>query len=128
MIVAATICDLIGYKPIALIFALLSHFFLDAMPHYGFGLTGNIILFIPTCFFLIYISWRKCNYYVLLSAFIGILPDVNRFLGLSKTLNKIHMLYHFRSHNMPIELFIIELIFTLSLVGLLLYEEELLPD
>ena len=42
MIVAVTICDLIGYTPIALIFAFLSHFFLDAMQHYDLRLFVKI--------------------------------------------------------------------------------------
>lgn len=80
--------------PIVLVMALGSHFLLDAIPHYEQSTKSNYIQGAITFTFLFILALYTQNYYLLVAAFLGALPDLNWILGLSKSLNKFHRFMH----------------------------------
>ncbi len=82
--------------PWLLLLAFLSHFALDAVPHYEFSLLLNYAFGCLALFLLAIWSIVKRDYYFLAAGFLGILPDANWILGISPFLMKVHSFMHFQ--------------------------------
>jgi hypothetical protein len=82
--------------PWLLLLAFSSHFALDAVPHYEFGLFLNYAVSGFALTLLALWSIVKRDYCFLAAGFLGILPDVNWLLGTSPFLMKVHSFMHFQ--------------------------------
>jgi len=123
MFVAATVYSFAKNKPVGLALAFGSHFLLDAIPHYELSLTLNYLFAIATGFFLCFAAWRRRDGFILLAAFLGVLPDINRIFGLSQGLNKVHNFFHFKGLRVSVEFFLSEVI--ISFVAGLLFLKKI---
>ncbi len=81
-------------KPIVLAMAFGSHFLLDAIPHYELSTLLNYILGAITFSFLVILAFYTQNYYLLVAAFLGALPDLNWILGWNQSLGQFHSFMH----------------------------------
>lgn len=111
MIVGATVSKRVSYKIEGYLLAFLSHFFLDAIPHYELSVWINYVLALLAGIFLIMLAWHRRDKRILIAAFLGAFPDINWILTWSASLDRVHSMFHSSLKPPPIflgiELFII---------------------
>lgn len=98
-----------GNKLLGPVFALGSHFFLDAIPHFD-NSAWNFPLGFLAILFLLIATRRTGDPFILISALFGMLPDANHLFSASKTLLDMHQLAHFKkTFEIPISILYIEI-------------------
>ena len=95
MLVATAIYKFTPFgKPVGLAMALVSHFVLDAIPHYELTKKANYFLGIIGGLFLLIIALQHKDASLLIATFLGALPDLNTLLFKNRLLNSIHSRIH----------------------------------
>lgn len=89
-------------KPIALALAFGSHFILDSIPHYELDLMWNIVPAMLAAAFVVIAACRKKDFFILIAAFLGAFPDINRITGFNQTIDQLHSYSHFRRRGQEI--------------------------
>jgi hypothetical protein len=84
-----------GNRLLSPVFALGSHFVLDAIPHFD-NSAWNFPLGLLAILFLLLMTKRTEDPFILISALFGILPDANHIVVCSETLLDLHQLAHFK--------------------------------
>lgn len=91
------------------VFAVGSHFILDAIPHFD-SPAWNFPTGFLAVLFLLLTAKKKGDPFFLLSALFGMLPDANHLFCFSKSMLKLHQLAHFKkSFEIPISYLYIEI-------------------
>ena len=97
MLVAGTIYKFVPLdKPAVLALALVSHFVLDAIPHYDLTKKANYILGIVVGFFVLITALNDKDAFLLIAAFLGALPDLNTLFLKIRAVQRIHNGIHFK--------------------------------
>ncbi|MGB4505315.1 MAG: hypothetical protein WBI44_10560 [Syntrophaceticus sp.] len=96
-------------KLLSPLFAFGSHFILDAIPHFD-NSAWNFPLGFLAILFLLLVTKRTEDPFILVSAVFGILPDANHITVFSKTILELHKLAHFKkTFEIPIDFLYIEM-------------------
>ncbi|HHV34803.1 MAG TPA: hypothetical protein GXX59_04395 [Syntrophomonadaceae bacterium] len=92
-----------GNKLLSPVFALGSHFLLDAIPHFD-NSAWNFPLGFLAILFLLLTTKRTGDPFILISALFGILPDVNHIVIFNETMLDLHQVAHFKkTFEIPID-------------------------
>ncbi|WP_262682061.1 hypothetical protein [Paenibacillus baimaensis] len=102
--------------PVILALSLCSHFALDAVPHFELQMLSNVLIGSLIILFLLYIAWRDKDVFVLVSAFLGALPDVMWVLKISHEFDEMHSFLHSTVTHAPPYSIILELLALASIV------------
>jgi hypothetical protein len=103
-----------GNKILAPVVAIGSHFILDAIPHFD-NMAWNIPMGFLAILFILYITWRQRDIFIVINAFFGFLPDANCYFRWSEIMFEIHKLSHFtKTGDIPIHLLYIEIYTSLA--------------
>jgi len=81
-------------KPVGLALAFVSHFVLDAIPHYELTKKANYILGIIGGLYLLITALLHKDASLLIATFLGALPDLNTLFFKGRLLNRIHSRIH----------------------------------
>lgn len=115
-------------KPTMLFLAFLSHFLLDAMPHYELSMTWNYLLAAAASVFLLITAKAQRDYKIFVAGILGGLPDLNWLLHISPLLSSIHHLFHFKKlFPVPFFIFFFETALAFYSIHLLQKKDKSLP-
>ncbi|WP_088104346.1 hypothetical protein [Halalkalibacter urbisdiaboli] len=107
-------------KLISLPLAFASHFGLDRVHHYDLNMTKNVLIGIPIILFVFYLGWKMKDVFIVIAAFLGMLPDLISILGISPSFHRIHMQLHFEPYYpLPLYLLAVEAVLAVFLIGYL---------
>ena len=109
------------HKPIGLTLAFSSHFFLDSIPHYELNLMWNIVPSMLAAAFVAIAACRNKDFYIVIAAFLGAFPDINRITGFNQTIDQLHSYFHFRRHGqeIPSTFLLAEFVFDLLFIKII---------
>lgn len=103
--------------PYLLVLAFLSHFLLDAAPHFDLEMQWNYIPAACAGAYLLLIGKRQGDYKVLIAGLLGALPDIYLALQPGSGFSAFHNIFHFKSPGpVPGTLFTAEMAFLLFCV------------
>lgn len=105
-----------GFKtPYLFLLAFLSHFLLDAIPHYELSIEWNLALGACAGVFLLERARTRGDYKIIIAAVLGGLPDGNWMLKVSPFLSGIHNFFHFKKiFPVPVFFLLFEAVFAFS--------------
>ena len=97
VVAAAALYQRIGLKtPYLFGLAFLTHFLLDAVPHFDLDMQWNYLLGACAGAFLLYIGKRQGDYKILIAGLLGVLPDIYLVLQPGSNFSAIHNIFHFK--------------------------------
>ena len=101
--------------PYLLLLAFLSHFLLDAVPHYELSLNWNFVLAAAALICLCRQGYVLKDYLIIAAGLMGVLADLNWLFGISSSLSSLHSLIHFK-HTYPVSPLLLFLELTIALI------------
>lgn len=97
VLAAAALYQRIGLKtPYLFGLAFLTHFLLDAIPHFELNMQWNYLLGACAGAFLLYMGKRQGDYKILIAGLLGVLPDIYLLLVPGSSFYAIHNIFHFK--------------------------------
>ncbi|MFX4262550.1 hypothetical protein ACOBQJ_10140 [Pelotomaculum propionicicum] len=107
--------------PYLLVLAFLSHFLLDAVPHFDLAVQWNYIPAAGAGAYLLLIGKWQGDYKIIIAGLLGVLPDIYLILQPGSGFSVFHNIFHFKKLNpVPITLFTVETAFLVFCVIMVL--------
>lgn len=126
ILAAAALYKKNGLKtPFLYVLAFLTHFLLDAVPHYDLEMQWNYILGACAGAFLLIIGKWQGDYKILIAGLMGVLPDVNQVLQFNSSLSDIHNIFHFKKlYPVSKALLTVEMLFLIICIIIILHKRR----